>query len=278
MGDTEGYFATNESRRNYEEAAQITWEASEGARDATLYWATAGQTRLAASAARSLPEWSARQALPCPNGLILFEESVGTARLDAGSADSARVDVDGMLWRTREDDFLVVYLLSRSSEARLQIAGHRAMKSPVSPVLWLLCELSFVEKPREREAEEGAFLDLIGALWLLIGQDRVTTTQEVETAKRRPRPAEEVVATISTSDEFERVVVIDLHQAQKAPVESGDRAQAHYRHRWWVEGHWRQQACGPNRSERRPTWIAPHVKGPEDRPFMTDPERVYRLR
>lgn len=36
-----------------------------------------------------------------------------------------------------------------------------------------------------------------------------------------------------------------------------------------VSGHWRQQACGPGRKERRPTWIAPHLRGPEDAPLST---------
>ena len=34
-----------------------------------------------------------------------------------------------------------------------------------------------------------------------------------------------------------------------------------------VRGHWRNQACGPNLSDRRMTWISPHWKGPEDAPI-----------
>jgi hypothetical protein len=30
-----------------------------------------------------------------------------------------------------------------------------------------------------------------------------------------------------------------------------------------VRGHFRQQACGPNHSERKTIWIAPFMKGPE---------------
>jgi hypothetical protein len=39
-------------------------------------------------------------------------------------------------------------------------------------------------------------------------------------------------------------------------------------HRWFVRGHWRMQAFGPERSLRRPTWIAEHIKGPEDKPLV----------
>ena len=54
---------------------------------------------------------------------------------------------------------------------------------------------------------------------------------------------------------------------------SGDRQ---YRNRWWVGGHWRQQACGPNHADRRPKWIAPYVKGPEGAPLKTDRVHVWR--
>jgi len=37
---------------------------------------------------------------------------------------------------------------------------------------------------------------------------------------------------------------------------------------WLVRGHWRNQVCGPQRSERRPTWISPYWKGPEDAPVL----------
>lgn len=41
--------------------------------------------------------------------------------------------------------------------------------------------------------------------------------------------------------------------------------------RWWVSGHWRQQPCGPQRRERRLTYVAPYIKGPEDKPLDVRP-------
>jgi len=46
-------------------------------------------------------------------------------------------------------------------------------------------------------------------------------------------------------------------------------------HRWIVAGHWRNQACGPNHSERRWIWIDQYIKGPDDKPLVTD--RVLSL-
>jgi hypothetical protein len=39
--------------------------------------------------------------------------------------------------------------------------------------------------------------------------------------------------------------------------------------RWVVRGHWRQQAVGPNHSEHKPVFIAPHVRGPQGAPLKT---------
>ncbi|MGH1490568.1 MAG: hypothetical protein ACRBK7_14455 [Acidimicrobiales bacterium] len=44
-----------------------------------------------------------------------------------------------------------------------------------------------------------------------------------------------------------------------------------YTHQWVVSGHWRNQPCGPDRSQRRPVWISPYIKGPEDKPLIVKP-------
>ncbi|MET7881388.1 hypothetical protein ABZS52_31190 [Micromonospora profundi] len=37
--------------------------------------------------------------------------------------------------------------------------------------------------------------------------------------------------------------------------------------RFWVSGHWRNQAHGPGRSLRRPVYIHPFLRGPDDAPI-----------
>lgn len=44
-----------------------------------------------------------------------------------------------------------------------------------------------------------------------------------------------------------------------------------------ARGHWRQQPYGPARAYRRPVWIHPHVRGPEEAPWATG-TTVSRLR
>lgn len=72
------------------------------------------------------------------------------------------------------------------------------------------------------------------------------------------------------------VAVIRLRYASSGPSASSDSASIEWSCRWWVAGHWRQQPCGEGRNERRPTWISPYLKGPEDRPIKTAP-RVFAV-
>lgn len=52
---------------------------------------------------------------------------------------------------------------------------------------------------------------------------------------------------------------------------SGASGERHLSRRFIVRGHWRNQPYGPGSSLRRPTWIAPHIKGPEGAPLDTRP-------
>ena len=39
-----------------------------------------------------------------------------------------------------------------------------------------------------------------------------------------------------------------------------------------VRGHWRQQACGPNRTLRKRIFVAEHSAGPSDKPLRVRPD------
>lgn len=44
----------------------------------------------------------------------------------------------------------------------------------------------------------------------------------------------------------------------------GQKLPWHVQRRWTVRGHWRMQACGPARQDRKRLWIAPYWKGPPE--------------
>jgi len=55
-------------------------------------------------------------------------------------------------------------------------------------------------------------------------------------------------------------VVIDPELREHVRT-TGSRAPSKLSYRVLVRGHWRNQACGPKRSERRRQWIKPHIRG-----------------
>ena len=60
----------------------------------------------------------------------------------------------------------------------------------------------------------------------------------------------------------------NLSQGLKDLLDGKSRKKANFTTQWVVRGHWRNQPCGPNLSERRATWIQPYWKGHEEAPRL----------
>jgi hypothetical protein len=76
--------------------------------------------------------------------------------------------------------------------------------------------------------------------------------------------------------EAERTVrVVDLRESSNASnkSETDDKNERDWAGRWWVRGHIRAQWC-PRSQTHKLIYIAPYIKGPEDKPFL---ERMYRV-
>lgn len=66
---------------------------------------------------------------------------------------------------------------------------------------------------------------------------------------------------------------------QKQHEASGDaHTEARYHHQYLVNGFWRNQTCGPNNSQRRPTYIDPHIRGPVGAPMLPPRDTVFVAR
>ena len=107
---------------------------------------------------------------------------------------------------------------------------------------------------------------IIQTLWLLASQ-RLTVT----TTRRPDRAARRRCARLKVEDGD--VQVIDLRRLAHAPG-GGTGSEVDWSHRWMVDGHWRNHYY-PSEDKHRQIWIAPHVKGPPDKPLVVQ-ERVYR--
>lgn len=78
-----------------------------------------------------------------------------------------------------------------------------------------------------------------------------------------------------TGQELTNIRVISLRKSEHGVREVGDHNSVEWSCRWTVDGHWRNQPVGINRSERRLTWINPYVKGPDDKELRVPKRKVY---
>jgi hypothetical protein len=66
--------------------------------------------------------------------------------------------------------------------------------------------------------------------------------------------------------DIKEVVVFTLRRA-KPPKYEGEEREVQWSHRWLVQGHWRNQWYSSEKVHRQ-IWIAPFIKGPDDKPLI----------
>lgn len=106
------------------------------------------------------------------------------------------------------------------------------------------------------------------ALWMLLNQ---TVTKVEDESIDRPARRRAVKAKLPP-----KVTVIRLRREESHYEPRDGESLVEWHHRWIVRGHWRWQACGAGRTERKRIWIAPFIKGPESAPIKQS-EKVYSL-
>jgi hypothetical protein len=106
------------------------------------------------------------------------------------------------------------------------------------------------------------------AIFTLMGQTVADVSEEEADRKQARR--------MRRMDLPSRVTVIRLRRTEGSRHEG--ESEVEWQHRWVVRGHWRNQPYGPQDGPRqyRRIWIAPHVKGPEDKPLVVT-DKVYTL-
>lgn len=241
-------------------------------RAAGLYWASADMAALAMSAGASLAaaRWATADR-PSGCGLIVWDGGVGTI-----DAHGVAIPVEAMTWGPSPDGCLIGLWISR---ARIQQESSVELDIERTPPL---LPMRGYDVPVT--SEPVPFVDLgmnapttvtaaLAAAWLLIQQPNLVE----RTIERPDKSVRRSYGRAGREDP--EVTVIDLRHlyVPKDPDAGEEVGTRHYRHRWVVSGHWRNQPYGPDREMRRRQWIPSYTKGPDGAPLMiTEKVNVWR--
>ncbi|KUI36275.1 hypothetical protein [Mycobacterium sp. GA-2829] len=130
------------------------------------------------------------------------------------------------------------------------------------------------EVPRTAEVkgdpEASEFVEVLGATWLLMDQ---RTVADIRVVGDRPPAGDGNAGGAAPS----MVSIVELRRRELQPHAraSGSPGRS-FKSRCTVEGHWRQQACGPQWSQRKPLYITEYEKGPADAPRKYAKVHVWR--
>lgn len=258
------------------EAAAYTAAMAGSLTHAALYWIDPTFTKLATSASTKLPNLHIdRDQVPAASGLLVWGTPIAEATLLHGQRQDL---VAATWWRIPAGWWLQLY-----APAGAGLTG-TALQHVRERIGWLAPigtghalpdhnpgSATLVDGVREGPppgVEHAATATLV-ATWLLSGQDNLadTATEGADRAVRRAyaranRPAPEV-----------RLVQLRTRNRPDATTSTadGDRPTRVYSHQWWVEGHFRDQLYGPNRSLRKRIFVAGHLAGPDDKPVRLRP-------
>jgi hypothetical protein len=225
---------------------QVRTQLADGLLAARLHWTDPEFTTLAEHAAAHLPETTLDpDQLPAASGLLIWAQPVTHRQVAATS------------WTTDHGTGLCQIVCYRHIGTGL---GGPALQRVREQIGWLLPTRLIEAAPGQVLPPHGPAAPLL-ATWLLIAQKAVETVPaEVDRATRRTyrrqrRPAPEV-----------RIVRIRARPATTSPTRGGagsGRGRGPLQQREWVGGHWKHQAHGPKRGQRRLIYVHPYIRGPE---------------
>lgn len=278
--------AANEDQANtYRLTAQSYRMLAQNMAAATLFWIGREMSLLAMDASLDVPHL-ARVDAPAPIGIFAFEEPlppIDTAALGGLVLRGRKgmveyhdpVAVDAMAWNSwsspeeGEEDMLAIHLMCRPERLPHPLIENQGRW--FVPFAAIKCQphidFAEIEDLHPTAVALGSYLS---SAWNLmatpgVAERRDTDTRTGQAATRQTPPSS-------------RVSVIDLRPMRNVHAELDEKTGRKLTVRHVVRGHWRNQAYGQHRAQRKLTFIAPYIKGPEGAPLKTTSQRVYRWR
>lgn len=231
----------------------------------TALWVSADMMNLLRHSSTSLPLYAFdADVLPWQNAVV-FSDSPFFVH----STGETTRPVEGMQWRRLDERHYLIGALARGNDGnlfyrliagieqgdRLEVAQEAAVSSA-----GITTAVDQTETP-EKMAR------LLCTLWLLLRQ-RVAVKTVVQGERQARRRFER-----ENHREPPTVTVIELRRPLSGDSTDPQHTAVDWSHRWIVDGHWRNQ-YHPSTDSHVPTWIAPYVKGPDDKPLVVK-ERVH---
>lgn len=126
-----------------------------------------------------------------------------------------------------------------------------------------------VTDPGQRWIQQSGFPPFALALLLFMNQRIVISSSvPMDRGSRRRRQRAEL--------DGENLTVLTFRRTESEARTSGEQMAVEWSCRWAVRGHWRSQ-WHPSIEAHVPTWIAPHIKGPDDKPFREPGRRLLAV-
>lgn len=230
----------------------------------TLLWISPQMVDLMLHAARTLPPYDFDPSLlPWPRAFVLAAKPLYMANATE-ETQGRDVPVVAVQWSD---------LYAHRSNGTFLINGlgrvHGRLLSPIS-----VCTLQpgtrwdGLRGPQDMPREFGEvpantneIARVMCTLWLLV-QQKVAVKRHAAAS----RPDQRRWARLHDAP-IPDVTIIELRRPMSTPHQDSIVQPVEWSHRWIVDGHWRNQ-WHPSTGAHVPTWIAPHVKGPEDKPLV----------
>lgn len=234
---------TKQDRPNIE---GLMWIARHAA-VAEPFWVASEMVALLHVAATKMPQQRLLATdLPCPHGVVAFAEPVAGVR--------------GLMWSELADTGIIIHTQLDDSGTGLETAyvwrfGHTPKESTEG-----FADLRSRSDSTVDQDRLGLLNRYLSTFWTLSQQRLATPSRELGSRAARRR-----LERLGLS-EIANVRVVRLRRV--GPQQSADGSlSVVWSHRWMVSGHWRNQWL-PSLKAHRLQWIAPYVKGPDDKPLV----------
>lgn len=235
-------------------------------------WVSAPMVELLIHASRTLPPYKYYPSvLPWPHAVCFAE--IPFMRITDAMLPELSGDMTALQWYSHPvSNSAVVMGYGRPAYADPQILSPLVITPLTDGDAW---DMQLQQKPQQvsaaistmPEEQNEQFVRIVCTLWLLLQQ---------KIAVRRPGIVDRAVRRRLLRDRISDIPLYTVIELRRPLTQSGEEARGdpiEWTHRWIVDGHWRDQ-WHPSNSTHVPTWIAPYVKGPDDKPLVVK-DRIH---